>query len=219
MFILYNNLDIGVAMIKIVQHPLIKDKLTRMRNENTVSTVFRNNLEELTNLLVYEATKKMKVGPKEIQTPICKMVGYKLQNKICLVPILRAGLGMVDPIKALIPTAVIGHIGLYRDEKTLKPVEYYAKLPQNISECDVLVLDPMLATGHSCSKAIDIIKKRRPQSITYIGILGAPEGINYLQKHHPDVNIYVAAKDEKLNEHGYIVPGLGDAGDRLFGTK
>lgn len=206
-------------MIKVVNHPLIKDKLTRMRNIETVSTVFRHNLEELTNLLVYEATKHMDVIERPIKTPICDMMGYKLKNKICLIPILRAGLGMVDPIKSLIPTASIGHIGLYRDDTTLMPVEYYSKMPSNISECDVLVLDPMLATGHSCAKAIEIIKKGKPNSITYIGILGAPEGIKYLEKHHPDVNIYLAAIDEKLNEDGYIVPGLGDAGDRLFGTK
>lgn len=206
-------------MFKVVDHPLIKDKLTRMRNVDTVSTVFRNNLQELTTLLVYEATKEMKVINKEIKTPICDMVGYKLANKICLVPILRAGLGMVDPIKNLIPTALIGHIGLYRDEETLQPVEYYSKMPKSINESDVLVLDPMLATGHSCSKAIDIIKTYNPKSITYVGILAAPEGVELLQKNHPDVDIYIASLDEKLNEDGYIVPGLGDAGDRIFGTK
>lgn len=206
-------------MSTIVNHPLIKDKLTRMRNVETVSTVFRKNLEELTNLLVYEATKDLKVFRKTVKTPICEMEGYKLENKICLVPILRAGLGMVDPIKSLIPTASIGHIGLYRDENTLQPVEYYSKMPANISECNVLLLDPMLATGHSCAKAIDIIKKFNPKSITYIGILAAPTGIEYLESRHPDVEIYLAEVDEKLNKDGYIVPGLGDAGDRLFGTK
>ncbi|MGL4951430.1 MAG: uracil phosphoribosyltransferase, partial [Mycoplasma sp.] len=159
-------------MSNIVNHPLIKDKLTRMRNEDTVSTVFRSNLEELTNLLAYEATKNMKVVEKEIKTPICNSTGYKLENKICLVPILRAGLGMVDPLKSLIPTASIGHIGLYRDEKTLQPVEYYSKMPPHIAECDVLLLDPMLATGHSCAKAIEIIKTYKPRSITFIAILG-----------------------------------------------
>ncbi|MGL4950480.1 MAG: uracil phosphoribosyltransferase [Mycoplasma sp.] len=206
-------------MIKVVNHPLIKDKLTRMRNEETVSTVFRNNLEELTNLLAYEATKHMKVVEKNIKTPICETIGYKLENKICLVPILRAGLGMVDPLKNLIPTASIGHVGLYRDEKTLQPVEYYSKMPPHITECDVLLLDPMLATGHSCAKAIEIIKGYKPKSIKFIAILGAPEGVAFLEKAHPDVEIYIASLDEKLNEDGYIVPGLGDAGDRLFGTK
>lgn len=206
-------------MFTVVDHPLIKDKLTRMRNKNTVSTVFRTNLHELTTLLAYEATKNMKVKEKRIETPICEMNGYKLAHKICLIPILRAGLGMVDPIKNLIPTASIGHIGLYRDEETLEPVEYYSKFPVDISDSDVLLLDPMLATGHSCKKAIDIIKQHHPKSITYIGILAAPEGVEYLTKQHPDVDIYVASLDEKLNENGYIVPGLGDAGDRLFGTK
>ncbi len=206
-------------MYKVVDHPLIKDKLTRMRKVETVSTVFRTNLQELTTLLVYEATKGMKVRPRDIETPICKTTGWKLENKICLVPILRAGLGMVDPIKALIPTASIGHIGLYRDEETLVPVEYYSKMPKTISDSDVLILDPMLATGHSCAKAIEIIKAYKPKSITYIGILGAPEGVEYLQKAHPDVDVYLACIDEKLNENGYIVPGLGDAGDRIFGTK
>lgn len=206
-------------MVKVVNHPLIKDKLTRMRNIDTVSTVFRTNLQELTTLLVYEATKDLEVKTKIIETPICQMQGFKLANKICLVPILRAGLGMVDPIKALIPTAAIGHIGLYRNDETLEPVEYYCKMPSCISEANVLVLDPMLATGHSCAKAIEIVKKHHPKSITYIGILAAPEGIKYLESQHPDIDIYVANIDEKLNEKGYIVPGLGDAGDRLFGTK
>ncbi len=206
-------------MTKIVNHPLIKDKLTRMRNVDTLATIFRTNLEEIAMLLVYEATKDMKLSTKRIKTPICEMDGYKLENKICLVPVLRAGLGMVDPIKSLIPTASIGHIGLYRDEETLKPVEYYSKMPSHISECDVLLLDPMLATGHSCDAAINIIKKLKPKSIKYIGILGAPEGVSVIEKNHPDVDIILAHLDEKLDANGYITPGLGDAGDRLFSTK
>ncbi len=202
-----------------IKHPLIQDKLTRMRNKETNSTTFRDNLQELTTLLAYEATKDMKLIDKEIETPITKMLGKKLENKICLVPILRAGLGMVDPLKNLIPTATIGHIGLYRDESSLDPIEYYSKMPKSIHESDVLVLDPMLATGHSCIKAIDIVKKYNPKSITYIGILASPEGLKNLELKHPDVNIYIASIDKKLNENGYIVPGLGDAGDRLFGTK
>lgn len=202
-----------------IKHPLIQDKLTRMRNKDTNSTTFRSNLQELTTLLAYEATKDLKLKTKEIETPIIKMIGKKLANKICLVPILRAGLGMVDPLKNLIPTATIGHIGLYRDEETLEPIEYYSKMPKSIDESEVLVLDPMLATGHSCIKAIDIIKKYNPKSITYIGILASPLGLENLAKAHPDVRIYIASVDEKLNEDGYIVPGLGDAGDRLFGTK
>lgn len=206
-------------MYKVVDHPLIKDKLTRMRNSKTISTIFRTNLQELTTLLAYEATKDMKVISKTIDTPICSMSGYKFAHEICLIPILRAGLGMVDSIKSLIPTASIGHIGLYRDEKTLEPVEYYCKFPKTISNADVLILDPMLATGHSCSKAIELVKKHKPNSITFIGIIAAPEGIDFITKLHPDVDIYVASIDEKLNEDGYIVPGLGDAGDRMFGTK
>lgn len=202
-----------------IKHPLIQDKLTRMRNKDTNSTTFRCNLQELTTLLAYEATKDMKLKDKEIETPIIKMVGKKLENKICLVPILRAGLGMVDPLKSLIPTATIGHIGLYRDEESLEPIEYFSKLPKTIDKSDVLVLDPMLATGFSCIKAIDIIKKHNPKSITYIGIIASPEGIKNLQEKHPEVNIYIASIDEKLNDDGYILPGLGDAGDRLFGTK
>lgn len=206
-------------MYKVVDHPLIKDKLTRMRNSKTISTIFRTNLQELTTLLAYEATKDMKVISKTIDTPICSMSGYKLAHEICLIPILRAGLGMVDSIKSLIPTASIGHIGLYRDEKTLEPVEYYCKFPKTIPNADVLILDPMLATGHSCSKAIELVKQHNPNSITFIGIIAAPEGIDFITKHHPDVDIYVASIDERLNEDGYIVPGLGDAGDRMFGTK
>ncbi len=201
------------------EHPLIKDKLTRMRNKETNSTTFRSILQELTTLLAYEATKDMKLIDKEIDTPITHMVGKKLANKICLVPILRAGLGMVDPLKNLIPTATIGHIGLYRDEQSLNPIEYYSKMPKSIGESDVLLLDPMLATGYSCLKAIDIIKSYKPRSITYIGIIATPNGIKLLEEKHPDVNIYIASIDKELNEKGYIVPGLGDAGDRLFGTK
>lgn len=202
-----------------IKHPLIQDKLTRMRNKETNSTTFRCNLQELTTLLAYEATKDMKLKDKEIETPIVKMVGKKLENKICLVPILRAGLGMVDPLKCLIPTATIGHIGLYRDEGSLEPIEYFSKLPKTIDKSDVLVLDPMLATGYSCIKAIDIVKKHNPKSITYIGIIASPEGLKNLQEKHPEVNIYIASVDDKLNNDGYILPGLGDAGDRLFGTK
>ena len=202
-----------------IKHPLIQDKLTRMRNKETNSTTFRDNLQELTSLLAYEATKDMELIDKNIETPICKMIGKKLANKICLVPILRAGLGMVDALKNLIPTATIGHIGLYRDESSLEPIEYYSKMPKSISDSDVLLLDPMLATGHSCVKAIEIIKKYKPKSITYIGILASPVGLKRLEEKHPDVNIYVASIDECLNKDGYIVPGLGDAGDRLFGTK
>ena len=207
-------------MHKIINHPLIKDKLTRMRKVSTVSTVFRTNLEELTQLMVYEATKDLELNEIEIETPVVKNAkGYKLKNKICLIPILRAGIGMVDGVKSLIPTATIGHIGLYRNEETLKPVEYFKKFPKNISESDVIILDPMLATGGSVVEAVNIIKKYNPKSIKFVCIVAAPEGLEYVQKIHPDVDIYIAALDDKLNENGYITPGLGDAGDRIFGTK
>lgn len=207
-------------MHKIINHPLIKDKLTRMRKVSTVSTVFRTNLEELTQLMVYEATKDLELNEIEIETPVVKNAkGYKLKNKICLIPILRAGIGMVDGVKSLIPTATIGHIGLYRNEETLKPVEYFKKFPKNISESDVIILDPMLATGGSVVEAVNIIKKYNPKSIKFVCIVAAPEGLEYVQKIHPDVGVYIAALDDKLNENGYITPGLGDAGDRIFGTK
>ncbi len=207
-------------MHKIIKHPLIKDKLTRMRKVSTVSTVFRTNLEELTQLMVYEATKDLELNEIEIETPVVKVAkGYKLKNKICLIPILRAGIGMVDGVKSLIPTATIGHIGLYRNEQTLKPVEYFKKFPKNISESDVIILDPMLATGGSVVEAVNIIKKYNPKSIKFVCIVAAPEGLKYVQEVHPEVDVYIAALDDKLNENGYITPGLGDAGDRIFGTK
>ncbi|BAO73330.1 uracil phosphoribosyltransferase [Ureaplasma parvum] len=207
-------------MHKIINHPLIKDKLTRIRKVSTVSTVFRTNLEELTQLMVYEATKDLELNEIEIETPVVKVAkGYKLKNKICLIPILRAGIGMVDGVKSLIPTATIGHIGLYRNEQTLKPVEYFKKFPKNISESDVIILDPMLATGGSVVEAVNIIKKYNPKSIKFVCIVAAPEGLKYVQEVHPEVDVYIAALDDKLNENGYITPGLGDAGDRIFGTK
>ncbi|WP_318031857.1 uracil phosphoribosyltransferase [Ureaplasma zalophigenitalium] len=207
-------------MYKIIDHPLVKDKLTRMRKKETVSTVFRTNLEELTQLMVYEATKDLTLKNILIDTPVTnEAVGFKLKNKICLVPILRAGIGMVDGVKRLIPTATIGHIGLYRNEETLQPIEYFKKFPQNINESDVIILDPMLATGGSVIAAANIIKKHNPKSIKFICIVASPEGIKNVQDAHPDVDIYAGSLDEKLNDQGYIVPGLGDAGDRIFGTK
>ncbi|MCV3728466.1 uracil phosphoribosyltransferase [Ureaplasma miroungigenitalium] len=209
-----------MIVYKIIDHPLVKDKLTRMRKKETVSTIFRTNLEELTQLMVYEATKDLTLKNILIDTPVVdQATGFKLKNKICLVPILRAGIGMVDGVKRLIPTATIGHIGLYRNEETLQPIEYFKKFPHNISESDVIILDPMLATGGSVIAAADIIKKYKPKSIKFICIVASPEGIKNVQEAHPDVDIYAGALDEKLNEHGYIVPGLGDAGDRIFGTK
>lgn len=207
-------------MYKITKHPLIQDKLTRMRKTETDSGSFRWLLKELTFLLGYEATSHLKLTDVSIDTPVSKNIKCKkLLNKITLIPILRAGLGMVDALKDLLPSAHIGHIGLYRDEQTLDIIEYYAKMPADIENTDVLLLDPMLATGKSAACAIDTIKKYNPKSITFIGIVGAPEGLEYMQRVHPDVDIYLGSLDDKLNEKGYIVPGLGDAGDRIFGTK
>ncbi|BAC44815.1 uracil phosphoribosyltransferase [Malacoplasma penetrans] len=206
-------------MTFVFDHPLIKDKLTRMRKIQTESTKFRDNLKEITQLMAYEVTKDLELDRIEIETPITKMLGYKLKEKIVLIPILRAGLGMVDGLKELIPTASIGHIGIYRDEETAQPKEYYCKMPANLTNGNAIILDPMLATGGSASKAIEIIKTYRPKTISFICLVAAPEGLKEIEKNHPDINIYVAALDEKLNEKYYIVPGLGDAGDRIFGTK
>lgn len=206
-------------MTFVFDHPLIKDKLTRMRKIQTESTKFRDNLKEITQLMAYEVTKNLELDRIEIETPITKMLGYKLKEKIVLIPILRAGLGMVDGLKELIPTASIGHIGIYRDEETTQPKEYYCKMPANLKNGNAIILDPMLATGGSASKAIEIIKKYQPKSISFICLVAAPEGLKEIQNKHPDINIYVAALDEKLNDKYYIVPGLGDAGDRIFGTK
>ncbi len=208
-------------MVEIIKHPLIQDKLTRMRKTTTPTLIFRQNLKELTQLLMYEATKHLKVNEIEIETPVVdKAVGFKISNPIQLVAILRAGIGMVDAAKELLPNAPIGYVGLYRNEETLKPVKYYFKMPQPRSDAIVFVLDPMLATGGSAIAAIDLIKKEHKQEkIVFVGIVGCPEGISALSKAHPDVDIYLAAEDEKLNDKGYIIPGLGDAGDRIFGTK
>lgn len=209
-------------MSKVTQitHPLIQHKLAFIRNENTGSKDFRELVEEVAMLMAYEVTRDIQVEEVEIKTPICttkcKMLSGK---KMAIVPILRAGLGMVDGMLKLIPAAKVGHIGLYRDEKTLKPVEYFCKLPQDIGERDVIVTDPMLATGGSAVDAINLLKEKGAKNIRLMCLIAAPEGIKEVMRVHPDVDIYVAAIDEKLNELGYIVPGLGDAGDRLFGTK
>lgn len=203
----------------IVKHPLIEHKLSRLRDEKTNAKMFREYISEIASLITYETTRNLEIKKVEIKTPIAKTSSYQLKNEILLVPILRAGLGMVEGVSNLIPTAKIGHIGLYREEKTLDVVTYYEKLPKNIEDYEVFILDPMLATGNSAVKAIDIIKSKGCKKIKYIGIVGCDAGINNIYKNHPDVFIYLAAKDERLNEDGYIVPGLGDAGDRLFGTK
>ena len=204
----------------IMDHPLVQHKVSLLRNKNTGTKEFKELVSELAMLLCYEATRDLPTEEVEIETPIAVARTRVLAGrKLALVPILRAGLGMVDGMLSLLPAAKVGHIGMYRDETTLMPVEYYCKLPSDIHERDVLVLDPMLATGGSAADAISQIKKRGAKSIKFIGIIAAPEGLEKLHAAHPDVDIYVAALDERLNENGYIVPGLGDAGDRIFGTK
>ena len=209
-----------MSTVTITNHPLIQHKLSILRDKNTSSKDFRSLVSEIATLECYEATRDLPVQEVEIETPIFKCIAHNLEGKkLAFVPILRAGLGMVDGVLSLVPSARVGHIGLYRDPETLKPVEYYCKLPVDIADRDVIVLDPMLATGGSAIDAISLIKARNPKSIKFMGIIAAPEGLAALQKAHPDVDIYCAALDEKLNEHCYIVPGLGDAGDRIFGTK
>lgn len=206
--------------VTIFDHPLILHKLSILRDKNTSSKDFRAIVSEIATLMCYEATRDLPTEEIEIETPICKTkVKHIAGKKMAIVPILRAGLGMVEGISALVPSARIGHIGLYRDEETLTPVEYYCKLPKDIGERDVFVVDPMLATGGSGIDAVSQIKLRNPRSIKFMCIIAAPEGIEAFTNAHPDVPVYCAALDEKLNEKGYIVPGLGDAGDRIFGTK
>ena len=209
-----------MSKVHLLDHPLIQHKLSIMRNKDTGAKEFRELLEEISMLMVYEVTRDLPTEEVEVETPICMTKSKMLSGKkIGIVPILRAGLGMVDGVTKLIPAARIGHIGLYRDPVTLQPVEYYCKLPADSENRELIVLDPMLATGGSASAAISFIKQRKGRLIRLVNLIAAPEGIQRIQQDHPDVDIYVAACDEKLNEHGYIVPGLGDAGDRLFGTK
>ena len=204
----------------IMDHPLIQHKLSFLRDEKTTSMEFRSLVSEIAMLMCYEATRDLPLEEVETKTPVdvakTKVIAGK---KLAFVPNLRAGLGMVDGVLALVPSARVGHIGLYRDPETLMPVEYYCKLPADIEEREVIVLDPMLATGGSAIDAIAQIKKRNPKDIKFMCIIAAPEGLEALKKAHPDVEIYVGALDDHLNDHGYIVPGLGDAGDRIFGTK
>lgn len=209
-----------MGKIMVVEHPLLKHKVTHLRDQATGTKEFKELVSEIAMLLCYEATRDLPTEDIEVTTPICTCKSPVLSGrKLALVPILRAGLGMVDGMLAMIPAAKVGHIGLYRDETTLEPVEYYCKLPADIAVRDVFVLDPMLATGGSAVDAITQIKKRGAKSIKFLGLIAAPEGLRRLHEAHPDVDVYVAQKDEKLNEVGYIVPGLGDAGDRIFGTK
>ncbi|MBR5438086.1 MAG: uracil phosphoribosyltransferase [Clostridia bacterium] len=206
--------------VTVFDHPLIQHKLSILRNKETSSKDFRALVSEIATLMCYEATRDLPLEDVEIETPICKMTAKHISGKkLAIVPILRAGLGMVEGVSSLVPSARIGHIGLYRDEETLTPVEYYCKLPKDIDERDVFVVDPMLATGGSGIDAVSQIKLRNPRSIRFMCIIAAPEGIKAFTEAHPDVHVYCAALDEKLNEKGYIVPGLGDAGDRIFGTK
>ena len=209
-----------MSKVTEIKHPLILHKLAIIRDENTGSKDFRELVEEVSMLMAYEVTRNFTTEEVEVKTPICTTKCEMLAGKkVAIVPILRAGLGMVDGMLKLIPAAKVGHVGLYRDEETLQPVEYFCKLPQDIAERDVIVVDPMLATGGSSADALTILKKRGAKNLKLMCLVGAPEGIELVQKQHPDVDIYLAKIDEKLNEHGYIVPGLGDAGDRLFGTK
>ncbi|WP_458411666.1 uracil phosphoribosyltransferase [Schinkia sp. CFF1] len=209
-----------MGKIHVFDHPLIQHKLTMIRDKNTGTKEFRELVDEIASLMAFEATRDLPLKEVTVETPVATAKAKTLAGKkLGLIPILRAGLGMVDGILKLIPAAKVGHIGLYRDPETLKPVEYYAKLPSDIEEREFIVVDPMLATGGSAVAAINSLKVRGAQHIKLMCVIAAPEGVETVQKEHPDVDIYIAGLDEKLNDHGYIVPGLGDAGDRLFGTK
>jgi uracil phosphoribosyltransferase len=206
--------------VTVMDHPMIQHKLTILRDKNTGVKEFRELVEELSMLMGYEVTRNLTLEDVEIETPVCMTKSQVIAGKkLGIIPILRAGLGMVDGMLKLIPAAKVGHIGLYRDPETLMPVEYYCKLPSDVAERDLIVLDPMLATGGSAVAAINFLKNQGAKSIKLVNLIAAPEGVKAVAEAHPDVEIYVAAVDERLNEHGYIVPGLGDAGDRLFGTK
>ena len=209
-----------MANVHVLDHPLIQHKLSLIRDKNTGSKDFRDLVEEVAMLMAYEVTRDFPLQEVEIETPVAmattKMIAGR---KVGLVPILRAGLGMVDGMLRLIPAAKVGHVGLYRDPETLQPVEYYCKLPTDVEERDLIVIDPMLATGGSAAAAISFLKERGARNIKLMCLIAAPEGIKAVEQAHPDVDIFVAAVDKHLNDHGYIVPGLGDAGDRLFGTK
>lgn len=209
-----------MGKVTVIDHPLIQHKLTMIRDKNTGSKAFRELVKEISMLMGYEVTRNLPLEDIEIETPVCKTKSKTLSGrKLGIVPILRAGIGMVDGILELIPAAKVGHVGLYRDPETLEPVEYYVKMPTDVSERELIVVDPMLATGGSAKAAIKFIKDRGATNIKLVCLVACPEGIEAVQEMHPDVDIYVASVDEKLNEHAYIIPGLGDAGDRLFGTK
>lgn len=205
--------------VTILNHALIDHKLTVMRDKSTKTNIFKQNLDEIAMLMAYEVTKDLPLVDKAIETPLTTMTGKQLHKEVVLVPILRAGLGLVDGFRSIIPTAKVGHIGMARDEETLQPIEYYAKFPSNLEDAIVIVVDPMLATGGSAMDAIENIKNRGAKNIKLACLVGAPEGVKAIEKKHPDVELYLGALDSHLNEKGYIVPGLGDAGDRLFGTE
>ncbi|MGD0341772.1 MAG: uracil phosphoribosyltransferase [Bacteroidales bacterium] len=206
-------------MLNLLKHPLLTHKLTQLRRKETDTKGFRETLEEIAGLMAYEITRDLPLKEIVIETPLAKCHTYELASEVVLIPVLRAGLGMVTGISHLIPTARIGHIGMYRDHETLLPNTYYSKFPENLPGAVVMLLDPMLATGGSASAAISVLKAHGARTIKLVCVVGAPEGIKRIEKDHPDVQIYLAGLDEKLNSNGYIVPGLGDAGDRLFGTK
>ena len=209
-----------MSKVFVMDHPLIQHKIGVIRRADVGSRDFRNMIGEIASFITYEATKDLKLRDVEIETPICKTTVKELAGKkLAIVPILRAGLGMVDGMLAIIPSAKVGHNGLYRNEETLEPVEYYCKVPKDCAERDVFVVDPMLATGGSSVAAIQMLKNRGVKNIRFMCIIAAPEGVKRMQEAHPDVDIYIGALDDHLNENGYIVPGLGDAGDRIFGTK
>ena len=209
-----------MSNVYVMDHPLIQHKIGLLRREETGSRDFRALVEEIAMLMCYEATRDLKLEDVKITTPICETTAKQLEGKkLAIVPILRAGIGMVEGMLALIPAAKVGHIGLYRDPETLEPVEYYCKLPADCDEREVFVVDPMLATGGSCAAAIALLKAKGVKKIRFLCTIAAPEGVERMQKEHPDVDLYIGALDDHLNDHGYIVPGLGDAGDRIFGTK
>ena len=209
-----------MSKVQVMDHPLIQHKINYIRNEEVGSKEFREIVGEIASLMCYEATRDLKMEDVKIKTPICEMTGKQLSGKkLAVVPILRAGLGMVDGMLNMIPSAKVGHIGLYRDPQTYEPVEYYCKLPADVKERTVFLTDPMLATGGTAEAAIGFLKDKGVKKIIFLCILAAPEGVKKIQEAHPDVDIYAAAYDTCLNDHGYIVPGLGDAGDRIFGTK
>ena len=206
-------------MLHILNHPLITHKLTIMRMKETTTKDFRENLDEIAELMAYEVCRDLPLRPVEIETPMAKTTGYELSKEVVIVPILRAGIGLLDGIRRLVPTAKVGFIGMYRNEETLEPVEYFAKFPKDLEDAITLIVDPMLATGGSSIDAIAAVKARGAKNIKLVCLVGAPEGVKAVQEAYPEIDIYLAALDEKLNDIGYIVPGLGDAGDRIFGTK